>query len=262
MNKTAILALLTILTLLVACAPKVAMPASPEAAPAASEEPPAPEAAPAEPAAPVENTSAAPAAVPSNDPVIVGKLTAEQRAELSNQLATVAATADMLGHSIADLQVYAQKSNQALVAPTNQFKKLFDDGAVMLATIQGQAAAGDEQVDENTVKFREQLDGMVVMVSNIENVAALSTDETLLTMLDSITEDVGQMEQDYKFGYIAALEQFTNADLESNPYYSPIEASTDTALMQGYNVQKSDLDAVEAAAQASMFAPEGQQPTQ
>jgi len=260
MNKTAILALLTILTLLVACAPKVATPAASEAAPAASEEPPVPEAAPAEPAAPAENVSAAPAAVASDDPVIAGKLTAEQRAELSNQLATVAATADLLGHSLADLQVYAQKSNQALVSPTKQLKQLFDESAVMLATIQGQAAAGDESVDENTVKLREQLDGMVVLVSNIENVAMESTDESLLSMLDGIAEDVGQMEQDYKFGYIAALEQFTSADLETNPYYAPIETNTDTALAQGYNVQKSDLDAVEAASQASMFAPEG--PTQ
>lgn len=249
--KRGLVGFVALLLVLAACGPAGA----PQAPPAAEQ---ATAAAPA--AQPAEATAPATPAVSmtTSGQIKISALSDMHKKALNEKIAVVKEVNARLSSKIDALIAYAgQKNYAALLLQAEKLKKLYGSNTVsaLLDKIDEGIDAGDESIDENTVRLREEMDAVVRIVLELEDLAFQTDDPDLVEIIAGIVEDVSE-EQEYLHSYIVELEQDAGVDLEQDAYYDAIEDAQDKEIEHEYGVTQEELDEQEALQEGMFFAEE------
>lgn len=250
-----IVAILAVLIFLIAaCAPKPVLAPAPQALP---------QPVPAVQPAPVPEMQPAPDQVPvTPQPAVelkttgqaeIAKLTPAQQKLLNDRIAIAKQRAERMDQKIALLAAYAEKRNiPELTTRVETLKQLYKGNTilVLLDRIDAAIDTADENLDEDSVRLREELDALAVLSEELKELAQQQNDPELTALANDLDQVVDEAQHAYDEEYLDAFEEATGTDLEENDYYETVEEQYDQEIEQEYDVAVEALEYEEAEQEA------------
>ncbi len=172
-------------------------------------------------------------------------LTPGEKKLLNDKIAIAKVRVERLDQKIALMRAFAEKQNNPeLLARVQKLEKIYKGNTilVLLDKIDAGIDAADENLDEDAVRLREEMDAMAVIMEEIMQMAQLEGDPAFTALATEVSEIVEDVQDAYQDEFLNELEQTTETDLDENPYYETLEEQVDQQLEQEYEVYVEELE--------------------